>query len=138
MANADDLASALNDQSLGSALASGITAGGNAFQELANFTSVGSETPLVTSTPLVGSSGFSGSTPATSNGANRSTDATNNASNGNAVIAALAADATKLGTALIAADAAKSVTKRNPGSTTTLFIVAGVVAVVGIVLLLRR
>lgn len=59
---------------------------------------------------------------------------------GNSLIAALAGDASKVGTAFIAADAAKSTVKANPGSATTLIIVAGlvVVAVVLLPVLLKK
>lgn len=54
------------------------------------------------------------------------------------LVSALAGDATQIGTAFIAADAAKSTVKSNPGSATTLIIVAGVVGIVALVLLLKH
>jgi hypothetical protein len=58
---------------------------------------------------------------------------------GNSLIAALAGDASQVGTAFIAADAAKSAVKANPGSATTLIIVVGAgIALVAIVFLLKK
>lgn len=56
----------------------------------------------------------------------------------NSLLSALAGDATQVGTAFIAADAAKSAAKANPSSVTTLFIVAGVVGIVALFLVLRH
>lgn len=58
--------------------------------------------------------------------------------NNNSLIAALAGDATTIGTSFIAADAAKSVVKSNPNSATTLIIVAGGVAALVLVLVLVK
>lgn len=61
--------------------------------------------------------------------------------NHDSLIAALAGDATKVGTAFIAADAAKSATKSVAGGKNGVYIIAGVVAIaliVGVVLLAKK
>lgn len=62
----------------------------------------------------------------------------NGGMDGNSLVAALASDATQVGTTLIAANAAAKVTKANPNAATTLFLVVGGVAALIVVLILVR
>lgn len=57
---------------------------------------------------------------------------------GNSLVSALAGDATQVASAFIAADAAKTAVKKNPGSANTLILVAGGVAALFVVLLLLK
>lgn len=64
-------------------------------------------------------------------------DGDSSTTDGSSLITALAGDAAQVGTAFIAADAAKSALKKNPNAATTLIIVAGV-ALVAVIFLLKK